>query len=312
MSIQNIKVIRVHQYGGPEQLKLEQVECPKPSVGEVLIRVHAVGVLPTDCKIRSGMLKDFFSVDFPYIPGSSIAGVIEEIGPDVTGFKKGQAVFGQSTKGAYAEYITTSVERLALKPDGISFDEAVTIHGGAGSAWAVLFDNAKLQEGQRVLIHGAAGGVGLFATQLAKWKGAHVIGTASTANVDFVRSLGADTVIDYTTTPFEEVVQDVDLVIDSIGGDTLERSWSVLKRGGTILSLVTHPSQEKAQELSVRAEHNIARPNREALRTIAQLMADGKIKTFISKTFTLDEAPQAHELCQYGHVRGRIVFHIAD
>jgi NADPH:quinone reductase-like Zn-dependent oxidoreductase len=201
---------------------------------------------------------------------------------------------------------------LALKPETLSFDEAATISGGATIAWTALFEDGALQAGQRVLIHGAAGGVGLYAIQFARWKGAQVIATASTANVDFVRSLGAETVIDYTTTPFEQFVRDVDLVLDTIGGETLQRSMEVVKSGGTLISLLEQPPQEKAQERDIRALNNAVLPTNEHLRTIAQLIAEGQIKAIAGKTFPLPEAPQAHELSQSGHGRGRIVLHIGD
>jgi NADPH:quinone reductase-like Zn-dependent oxidoreductase len=202
-----MQAIRVHQYGGSEQLKLEQIPCPEPQLGEVLVRVHATGVLPVEWKIRQGLFHAFQPATFPYIPGSAFAGVVEEVGPGVITFQKGQAVFGRSNAGTYAEYTTASVETIALKPESLSFEEAATISGGATTAWEALFDRGELQAGQRVLILGAAGGVGSFAVQLARWKGAQVIGTTGPANVDFVRSLGAETVVDYTSTPVELVVR---------------------------------------------------------------------------------------------------------
>ncbi len=322
MARQTMQAIRIHQYGGPEQLKLEQIPRPEPQAGEVLIRVHAAGVLPAEWKKREGFFPGIFPVSFPYIPGSAVAGVVEEVGPGVTTFQQGQAVFGRSTNGTYAEYTTTAVEPpaltpqtfslLALKPETLGFDEAATLSGGATTAWAALFGDGALQAGQRVLIHGAAGGVGLYAVQFARWKGAQVIGTASTANVDFVRSLGAETVIDYTTTPFEQVVRDVDLVLDTIGGETLQRSLEVVKRGGTLVSLLEQPSQEKAQERGIRALNNAVLPTSELLGTIAQLIGAGQVRAVVGKTFPLHEARQAHELSQSSHGRGRIVLHIAD
>lgn len=315
MSKRTIQAIRVHQFGGPEELKLEQIPCPEPQSGEVLVRVHAVGVLPAEWKIRSGVFPSF-RPSFPYIPGSAFAGVIEEVGPGVTAFQKGQAVFGRTNNGAYAEYTTVSIETLALKPAALSFAEAATISGSATVAWTALFEeNGDLQAGQRVLIQGAAGGVGLFAVQFARLKGAHVIGTTSTANVDFVRSLGAKTVIDYTSTPFEQVVHDVDLVLETIGGDVLQRSMGVVKRGGTLVSLLVQPSQEQAEALGIRAMKNTAAlpyPSSSLLQTIAQLMDEGRVKTTIARTFPLHQANLAHELSQTGHGRGRIVLQIAD
>jgi NADPH:quinone reductase-like Zn-dependent oxidoreductase len=271
--------------------------------------------------MRQGFFKDYFPASFPYIPGSAVAGVVEEVGPGVTTFRKGQAVFGRSTNGAYAEYTTIAVEPpalkprlfslLALKPDSLRFEEVATISGGATTAWVALFGDGELQAGQRVLIHGAAGGVGLFAVQFARWKGAQVIGTASTANVEFVRSLGAQTVIDYTTTPFEQAVSEVDLVLDTIGGETLRRSMDVVKRGGRLVSLLEEPSPELAQERGIHAINNAVLPTNEILQTIAQLLNEGQVKAFVGKSFPLHQARQAHELSQTGHGRGRIVLHIA-
>src|SRR5712692_1033169 len=315
MSTQTTRVIHVYSYGGPEQLKLEQKPRPEPQAGEVLLRVHAAGVNQIDWKIRQGLMKDFQPVTFPYTPGIEVAGVVEGVGPGVTAFEIGQAVFGQSARGAYAEYITESVEALALKPETLSFAEAATVPVGATTAWRALFDHGGLTSGQRVLIQGAAGGVGLFAVQFARWKGARVIGTASTANVDFVLSLGAETVVDYTATPFEQVVHDLDLVLETIGGEILQRSMNVVKRGGTLVSLLEQPSQEKAQERGIRAMKNTATlpfPSSNFLQTIAQLIAEGHVRAIVGKTFPLHEARQAHELSQTGHGRGRIVLHIAD
>jgi NADPH:quinone reductase-like Zn-dependent oxidoreductase len=322
MAKQMIQAIRVHQYGGPEQLKLDQIPCPRPQAGEVLIRVHAAGVLPAEWKVRQGLFKNFVPLSFPYTPGSAVSGVVEEVGPGVTTFQKGQAVFGRSTNGAYAEYTITAVASPALgpetfsllaeKPETLSFDEAATISGGATIAWTALFEDGALQAGQRVLIHGAAGGVGSFAVQLARWKGAQVIGTTSKANRDFVRSLGAETVIDYTSTSFEQVVHDVDLVLDTIGGETLQRSMQVIKHGGMLVSLLEQPSLELAQKYGIRARKNAALPTSSLLQTIAQLIGEGYLKVTIAHTLPLREASFAHELSQTGHGRGRIVLHIAD
>jgi NADPH:quinone reductase-like Zn-dependent oxidoreductase len=317
MTRPTMQAIRVHQYGGPEQLRLEEIPRPEPQAGEVLIRVHAAGVLPADAATRQGL---FISKSFPYIPGTAVAGVIEAVGPGGTTFQTGQAVCGRAPNGTYAEYTTVLVDQrqfdtislLASKPETLSFDEAATLSAGATTAWTAIFEDGGLQAGQRVLIHGAAGGVGLFAVQFARWKGAQVIGTASTANLDFVHSLGAETVIDYTTTPFEEVVQDVDLVLDTMGGETLQRSMKIVKRGGTLVSLVEEPAAELAQAYGVHAIHNQVRPTSEHLQAIVQLINAGHAKPTIRRTFALHQAPQAHELVQTGHGRGRIVLHIAE
>jgi len=313
MSEQWMQAIRVYHYGGPEQLKLEQVRRSEPGAGEVLVRVHAAGVLPVEWKVRQGFFQAFNPVSFPYIPGSAFAGVIEGVGPLVTTFEIGQAVFGRSLKGTYAEYTTVSIETLARKPASLSFDEAAVISGGATTAWEALFDRGRLQAGQRVLILGAAGGVGSFAIQFAKWKGAEVIGTTGATNVDFVRSLGAEMVVDYTTTSVEQVVHDVDLVIDTVGGETLASGWPVIKRGGTLVSIAGQPAQKKARELGIRALFfSGSPPSSERLQTIAQLLDEGYIKVTLARIFPLREASLAHELSQRGHGRGRIILHIAD
>lgn len=312
MSEQTIQAIRVYQYGGPEQLKLERIERPVPQAGEVLVRIHAAGVNPVDWKIRQGYFKDFRPVQFPYIPGADLAGVVEELGSGVTAFQKGQAVFGQSAHGTYTEYASASIDTLALKPRTLSFDEVAAIPVGATTAWQGLFDHGGLQAGQRVLIQGASGGVGLFAVQFAKWRGAYVIGTTSTPNVDFVRSLGANEVIDYTSTVLESTVHNVDLVFNAVGGKTLESSLYAVKRGGTVVSIAGLPSQEKAQELGVRVATFSASVSSELLHTFAQLIDEGQIKVVVEKTFPLSETRQAHELSEHGHGRGRIVLHIAD
>lgn len=316
MSQPTMQAIQVHEFGGPEQLRLEQIPRPEPQTGEVLVRIHAVGVLPAEWKMRRG---DFHRpgtpARFPYIPGSAFAGVIESLGPDVTAFEPGQAVFGRTTHGAYAEYTTVATDTLALKPDALSFADAATISGGATVAYTALFENADLQPGQRVLIHGGAGGVGLFAVQFAVQRGAYVIATAGPANVEFVRLLGAETVIDYTAAPFEQSAQNVDVVLDTVGGETMCRSMSVVRPGGILVSLLQEPPQDIAQELGIRAMHNSVTqpfPSTHLLQTIAERMASGQMKTAIAATFPLAQARQAHVLSQTGHGRGRIVLSMVE
>jgi len=312
MATQNMQAIRVYAYGAPDQLKYEQTPRPEPEQGEVLLRVHAAGVNPADWKVRQGLFKAFGDQEFPYTPGADMAGVVVKVGPGVTNFQEGQQVYGHSNKGSYAEYATALVSALALKPASLSFDEAATVPVGATTAWQALFDNGHLQAGQRALILGASGGVGLFAVQFARWKGAHVIGTTSTSNSEFVYSLGAETVVDYTTTPVEQAVHDVDLVVDTVGGKALESALPTLKRGGTVVSIAGRVPPEKVQELSIRAAYMSAVVSSELLRQFARLIDEGQVKVFIQQVFSLDSAAHAHELSQHGHGRGRIVLHIAD
>ncbi|WP_135557156.1 NADP-dependent oxidoreductase [Paenibacillus cymbidii] len=323
MSESFMQAILVSEYGGPEVLKLKEVVRPNPSAGEVLVKIHYASVIPLDWKIRDGSMQAVYPQTFPYIPGFYASGIVESAGPGVTEFTAGDRVFGM-VKGAYAEYAIASgivngadseyaiapMNELVKMPDGLSFEDAATIRAGAETAWKVLFTEGELETGQTVLIHAAAGGVGQFAVQLAKWKGAHVIGTASASNLDFVTSLGADQVIDYTTTAFEDVVKRVDLVIDSVGGDTENRSWSVLKQGGILVSLTHPPSQENAQNHGVKAKFNTKFPTKANLQTIAQLIADGTIKAEIDSIFPLDQINKAHEKSKEKHGRGRILLRV--
>lgn len=302
-----MRAMQIHNYGGPEQLKLEEAPRPVPREGEVLVHVHAAGVNPIDWKIRQGLMQANRPVTFPFIPGLEVAGEVAAVGPGVDAFEIGQAVFGACGAGGYAEYVAIPASNLALKPANLSFAEAATVPIGTSTAWRALVDHGSLSAGQRILIQGAAGGVGLFAVQLAKWKGAEVIGTASTANLAFVRELGADLVVDYTTTAVESVVQDVDLVLDGVGPATLGHSLAVLRRGGTLISIAGLPPQEQAQQAGVRAFMLPPQPASTPLRAFAQMLAEGQLKTRIGKTFSLEEARQAHEYSQLGHGQGRIV-----
>jgi NADPH:quinone reductase-like Zn-dependent oxidoreductase len=225
-----MRAVRLHAFGGPDVLKIEETPRPEPKSGEVLIRVHGAGVNPVDWKIREG----YTNHKLPLVPGWDVAGVIEKVGPEVTSLKPKDEVYGYfdlSRNGAYADYVAVPAEEVALKPKSLDFTKAAAVPLAALTAWQGLFDVGGLKPGQKVLIHAAAGGVGSFAVQFAKWKGAHVIGTASGRNVQFVRELGADEVIDYTKTAFEEAVDNVDLVFDTMGGETQKRSWQVLKKG---------------------------------------------------------------------------------
>lgn len=308
MSDPAMLAVRYHEFGGPDVLKLERVARPRPREGEVLARVVAAGVLPVDWKIRQGKFP--MPVRFPAIPGTAFAGIIEEVGPGVAAFRPGQEVFGRSVNGVYAEYTAATEDAIAIKPASMSFEEAAALSGGATTAWRAIA-SAGVKAGDRVLVHGAAGGVGLFAVQFAKALGAEVAGTSGPSNLAFIRSLGADVAIDYTTTRFEDVVRDADFVLDTIGGDTLDRSWHVLKRGGALVTIVGKPPVERGAELGIRV-YPSGLASAQDLAEIAKLIDEGRAKAFVQRTFPLSEAAQAHALSENGHGRGRIVLRIAD
>jgi NADPH:quinone reductase-like Zn-dependent oxidoreductase len=254
---QIMKAIRIHRYGGPEALQCEDVPRPQPQAGEVLIRVHAAGVNPIDWKVREGHMKDFWPHKLPLILGWDLSGVVEELGSGVSRFKIGDEVYSvpdPTRNGAYADYIVVRESELALKPNSLHHIRAAAVPMAALTAWQSLFDTAQLRPGQRVLVHAGSGGVGHFAVQLAKWKGAYVFATASTKNQELLRELGADETIDYTRQRFEEVARVVHIVLDPIGGDTQERSWHVLKKGGLCSGLFNRrqPKKRKSLELTLR------------------------------------------------------------
>ena len=308
--MEKMEAVRIHQYGGPEELKVEEVPRPQAAAGEVLIRVHAAGVNPVDWKIRAGYLKDFMPVPMPFIPGIDVSGVVGATGPGVTQFKKDDEVFGAG-KGAYAEFAVAKESELARKPPSLDHVHAAALPVAALTAWQALFNVAHLTAGQRVLIHGAGGGVGSFATQFAKAKGAYVIGTASGRNQAYLRELGVDEPIDYEKARFEDVVHNVDVVLDTQGGDTQQRSWKVLKQGGMLVSIVQLPSAEEAAKHGARSARFVRQPNAGELSEIARLVDSGKVMVAVDCVLPLSEAARAHELSQTGHARGKLVLKVA-
>jgi NADPH:quinone reductase-like Zn-dependent oxidoreductase len=309
---ETMRAVRIHKFGGPEVLQFDDVPRPEPGVGQVLVRIHAAGVNPVDWKFREGKLG---KIPLPSVMGSDFSGEIEALGPDVETFRVGEMVFGSvaDESGSYAQYALAPVSHIVEKPKGIDHIQAAAMPVPAMTAWQALFDTANLGAGQKVLIHAAAGGVGSFAVQLAKWKGAHVIGTASGQNATLVRSLGADEFIDYRSTRFEEVVRDADVVFDTVGGDTQERSWKVLKRGGVLVSIVQPPSEQTAKAHNTRGVfmREDATRNQE-LTQIAKLVANGQLKVNVETVLPLREARKAQELSQTGHAHGKIVLTTAE
>jgi NADPH:quinone reductase-like Zn-dependent oxidoreductase len=307
-----MKAIVVHEYGGPEVLKYEDAPRPQPQEAQMLVRVIAAGVNPVDAAICSEKGAKFFGVTLPVIPGYDIAGVVEKVGNKVTKFKAGDPIFAYLSlkeAGGYAEYALATEVEAAPKPKSISFVEAAGVPVVALTAWQALVDTAKLGAGQTVLIHGGSGGVGSFAIQIAKARGAKVIATASTANQDFLKQLGADVAIDYTKTKFEDVAKDVDVVLDSVGKDTLVRSYGVLKKGGFIVTLVARIDQAQLDKNGIRGASLGVEPDSKEL---AELIDEKKIKVVVSQTFPLSEAAKAQEQVATGHTRGKIVLKVAE
>ena len=310
-----MKAVRIHNFGGPEVLRYEDAPRPKPAPNEVLIRVNAAGVNPVDWKIREGHLKQLVENKFHLILGWDLSGVVEQVGAKVSQFKKGDEVFSKpdtSRDGDYAEYIVVREFEVALKPKSLHHVYAAAVPLAGLTAWQALFDIGKLQPGQRILIHGGSGGVGHFAIQFARWKGAYVYATASTKNQELICRLGAHKTIDYTKERFEEVADKIDIVLDTIGADTQERSWKVLKKGGLLASIVQPPDTEKAKEFGVRGEFVWSQPNGKQLAEIAGLIDSGNIKVVLDRILPLSEARRAHELSKTGHARGKIVLRVKE
>jgi NADPH:quinone reductase-like Zn-dependent oxidoreductase len=311
-----MKAIRIHSYGGPETLVYEDAPMPILKDDDVLIRVHAAGVNPVDWKIREGYLKGMLEPIFPFILGWDVAGTIERKGLLVPGLQPGDAVYARPSifrNGAYAEYVAVKASEVALKPHSIGYDQAAAVPLAALTAWQSLFDLAGLKAGQKVLIHGAAGGVGHFAVQFARWAGTHVIGTASARNQAFLRELGAHETIDYTAVAFDEVVRNADVVLDTRGGDVWDRSWKVLKEGGILVSTL-HPAPGKGYEPArgKRGAYVFVQPNAAQLVKIAELIDSGLVMPYLERTYALKDAARAQRSNQVGHTRGKIVLRVVS
>ena len=284
-----------------------------PTADEVLIKVYASGVNPVDWKIREGLRKEKFPTDFPLTLGWDVSGVIEEMGNDVHNLHLGDKVYSRpdpTRNGTYAEYVTVKADQVGLRPQTLDHVQAAAVPLSGLTAWQGLFDHGHLEPGQTVLIHAASGGVGMFAVQFAKWKGATVIGTTSTDNVDFVRELGADRVVDYTREKFEDVLQDVDLVLDTLGGDVQKHSIAVLKNGGRLVTTVKPENLEAAKAKNIHIEGFTAQSYPAQLEQIAQLIDEGKVHPVIAQVLHLEQAAEAQKISERGHVRGKIVLKV--
>jgi len=304
-----MRAVVVREFGSPDVLRIETVPRPVPAADELLVRVYAAGVNPVDAIVRSGN----WGLSVPLVPGFDLSGVVEAVGSGVAEFRIGDEVFAMldlQRPGSYAEHAVVKAEEAARKPSGTSHPEAASLPLVALTGWQALFERADLQPGQVVLIHAGAGGVGSIAIQLAKWKGATVIATASEHNHDFLRQLGADEVIDYRTQRFEEVARDIDVILDPIGGETQDRSLAVLKEGGILVSLGGLTRAARTPDRNVRAVSMLVRPDSVQLRRIAELVEDGSVRPIVSHLLPLGDAPQAHIQSETGRTRGKIVLDV--
>ena len=301
-----MKAVIINEYGNNDVVKYTDVEIPEPKAGELLIKVHTAGINPVDWKIRNGA-GERLGLKLPIPLGGELAGTIEKLGDGITGFKKGDAVYGIIKVGAFAEYAIAKEGEVVLKPQSLGFEQAAAVPLGGLTAWQAIFDLAGLTGGQRILITGASGAVGSLAVQFAKAKGAYVIGTASTRNQGFIKKIGADEAIDYTRQSFEELVKDVDVVFDTVGGDTMERSFQTLKKNGFLVTSVAFPSEEGAKQYGIRTARVFCKPNAEELKEISKLVEAGKVKARVATVLPLAEVKQALDLSESGHAAGKIV-----
>lgn len=308
-----MKAVVAHEYGGPGVLKLEDVPVPEPKDNELLVRVVASGVNPADPLILGGKYAEEFGTHVPLVLGYDVAGVVVKKGANVDRLNVGDAVYAYLLMGGgWAEYCLTNENEAARKPRSLAFTDAAAVPLAALTAWQALVDSAKLERGQTVLVHGGSGGVGSFAVQIAKALGARVIATASTANQDLLKQLGADVAIDYTKARFEEVAHDVDVVIDPVGGETLARSYAVVKRGGIIVTLVSRCDPAELEKHGIRGESLASHPDARELAEITKLIDAGKIKPIVTDVLPLSDAMKATEQAETHHTRGKLVLKISD
>ena len=310
-----MKAVVIHSYGGPDVLKVEDVPRLVPKEDEILIRVIAASVNPVDVAIRKGYLAELIGNKFPLILGMDGSGIVEKTGAKITKFKEGDPVyafFTLASEGGYAEFVTAKENEVASKPKAVTYTQAAAVPAAGSTAWQGLVDVAKLGAGQTLLIHGGSGGVGHLAIQIAKARAAKVIATASTSNQDFMKKMGADVAVDYTKAKFEEVAKDVDVVLDMVGGETLKRSYGVVKKGGIIVSIVDDVDQKELDAHGIRGVTFRCEPKESVLEDLAKLIDAKKITPVVSQTFPLSEVAKAQEQIATRRTRGKIVLQIAD
>jgi NADPH:quinone reductase-like Zn-dependent oxidoreductase len=304
-----MRAIQIAKFGGPEVLEMRSIPVPAPGNGELLVKVAAAGVNPVDYKIRGGKYPAVRADKLPYVPGRDVAGTVVECGPSAAQFSTGDALFAMPgiERGGYAEYTVVKVAEAAPKPRVLNFNQAGAVPLAALTAWQGLFKHGGLRAGQRVLIHGGSGGVGHFAIQFAKAKGAYVASTASHRHLDFLRQLGTDQVIDYDAQRFDEVVKDMDVVFDLVGGEIQDRSWAVLRKGGILVSTLAEPSKERAAAHGVSGTRYTVSESGADLALIGGLIDSGNVTPFIAATYPLQDAASAQQFLEREHPAGKVV-----
>lgn len=310
-----MKAIKVHEGGGPEVLKVEDTPIPFPGKGEVLIEVHAASLNPIDAKLLRADPVYQHAAENPLTPGFDLAGAVVEVGEDVKHMQVGDRVYGQAAvirkgTGAFAEYAVTPEDSIARMPDNISFPEAAATPLAACSAYQALVEHMKLQKDQRVLIHGGSGGIGTFAIQLAKHLGAYVASTASGIGIQYVKNLGADVVIDYESQSFEKILRDFDGVLDTVGCETYQKSFEVLKRGGIVVSMIAMPDEALMKKFGVRAVLETTKVDSKKLGKITDLIKTGSLKVNIANVYPLQQTKEAFEAKEKEKILGKIAIEV--
>lgn len=312
-----MKAAQIASYGGQDAIKtVDDAAKPKAAKNQVLVEVYAASANPFDWKVREGYMKDFIPLELPAVPGGDVAGVVAEIGEGVTGFKVGQSVYGMANaaggQGSFAEFTPVSAKQLVAKPKSLDFVAAAALPLAGVSAYQALVDHMNLQSGQKILIHGGAGGIGSLAIQIAKQLGAYVATTTAGAETNFVKNLGADEVIDYKTQDFSTLLKSYDAVFDTVGGETNAKSYSVLKEGGTLVSMVQPADEELADQHDINYVQQSSKATPERLTKVADLANAGHLKVNVDKTFSLDQAAEALEYLKTGHPKGKVVIQIKN
>ena len=311
----NMKAAQISEYGDPSVIKISEVEKPVPARDQVLVEVHASSINPFDTAIRSGVYKDSIKLNLPVTLGGDIAGVVAEIGAEVSNIKVGDKVYGQANvvagnSGAFAEFAATSAKQAAKMPGNLDFNEAASLPLVGVSAWQAIAEHVKLQPGQRIFIHGGTGGIGTIAIQIAKHIGAYVATTASEDGIEYVNALGADEVIDFKNQDFSKILNGFDAVFDTVGGDDFTKSLNILKKGGIAVSMIAQAPEEKAKELEVTALTQATKVTTDALDELSKLIESGAVKPQVDKVYKFENIAEAFSAKETGTVKGKIVTEI--